>query len=235
MKKRLLILSLFVLIFLSPLFSRPQFFFGGGVEWGKLYMGESEKTTLSDNDRYSNPKDGAYISHFVPTLEATFIPVADIGVGITCSFGYGGVLGYNNGSKLYSSSDNGYSIFTDSIVDASIGVRYMTVMAKEKYLSFTSYAQYNYRGYFLSKGPVNNGYISKDKGGVSNISQHSISLGIGLMERYDAYYFKIDLSAQKPLSFSSFLDSFNSSGWRMSMSATFGVVFTILNENEFMR
>ena len=111
----------------------------------------------------------------------------------------------------------------------------MTVMAKEKYLSFTSYAQYNYRGYFLSKGPVNNGYISKDKGGVSNINQHSISLGIGLMERYDAYYFKIDLSAQKPLSFSSFLDSFNSSGWRMSMSATFGVVFTILNENEFMR
>ena len=219
MKKRLLILSLFVLILLSPLFSRPQFFFGGGVEWGKLYMGESEKAAFSDNDRYSDPKDGAYISHFVPTLEATFIPVADIGVGITCSFGYGGVLGYNNGSKLYSSSDYGYSIFTDSIVDAS----------------FTSYAQYNYRGYFLSKGPVNNGYISKDKGGVSNINQHSISLGIGLMERYDAYYFKIDLSAQKPLSFSSFLDSFNSSGWRMSMSATFGVVFTILNENEFMR
>ena len=235
MKKRILILSLFVLILLSPLFSRPQFFFGGGVEWGKLYMDESEMTILKGNTRYSNPKDGAYISHFVPTLEATFIPVADIGVGITCSFGYGGVLGYNNGSKLYSSSDNGYSIFTDSIVDASIGVRYMTVMAKEKYLSFTSYAQYNYRGYFLSRGPINNGYISKDNGVVDNINQHSISLGIGLMERYDAYYFKIDLSAQKPLSFSSFLDSFNSSGWRMSMSATFGVVFTILNENEFMR
>ena len=93
MKKRLLILSLFVLILLSPLFSRPQFFFGGGVEWGKLYIGESEKAALSDNDRYSDPKDGAYISHLVPTLEATFIPVADIGVGITCSFGYGGVLG----------------------------------------------------------------------------------------------------------------------------------------------
>ena len=138
MKKRLLILSLFVLILLSPLFSRPQFFFGGGVEWGKLYMDESEMTILKGNTRYSNPKDGAYISHFVPTLEATFIPVADIGVGIICNFGYGGVLGYNNGSKLYSSSDNGYSIFTDSIVDASIGVRYMTVMAKEIYLSFTS-------------------------------------------------------------------------------------------------
>ena len=235
MKKRSLIIFLFILIILSPIFSRPQFFFGGGVEWGKLYMNESEMGILNDNNRYSNPKDGAYISHFVPTLEATFIPVADIGVGITCSFGYGGVLGYNNGSKLYSSSDNGYSIFTDSIVDASIGVRYMTVMAKEKYLSFTSYAQYNYRGYFLAKDPVNKGYISKDNGVVDNINQHSISLGIGLMERYDAYYFKIDLSAQKPLSFSSFLDSFNSSGWRMSMSATFGVVFTILNENEFMR
>ena len=169
MKKRLLILSLFVLIFLSPVFSRPQFFFGGGVEWGKLYMNESEISKLEGNTRYSNPKDGAYISHFVPTLEATFIPVADIGVGITCSFGYGGVLGYNNGSKLYSSSDNGYSIFTDSIVDASIGVRYMTVMAKEKYLSFTSDAQYNYRGYFLSRGPINNGYISKDNGVVDNI------------------------------------------------------------------
>ena len=107
MKKRLLILSLFVLIFLSPLFSRPQFFFGGGVEWGKLYMNESEMGILNDNNRYSNPKDGAYISHFVPTLETTFIPVADIGVGITCSFGYGGVLGYNNGTTLYSSSDSG--------------------------------------------------------------------------------------------------------------------------------
>ena len=93
MKKRLLILSLFVLILLFPLFSRPQFFFGGGVEWGKLYMDESEMTILNGNTRYNNPKDGAYISHFVPTLEATFIPVADIGVGIACSFGYGGGLG----------------------------------------------------------------------------------------------------------------------------------------------
>ena len=59
MKKRLLILSLFVLIFLSPLFSRPQFFFGGGVEWGKLYMDESEMTKLEGNTRYSNPKEGA--------------------------------------------------------------------------------------------------------------------------------------------------------------------------------
>ena len=55
------------------------------------------------------------------------------------------------------------------------------------------------------------------------------------MERYDAYYFKLDLSAQKPLDFSNGFDSLSSSGWRVSMSATFGVVFTILNENEFMR
>ena len=92
MKKRSLIIFLFILFILSPLFSRPQFFFGGGVEWGKLYPGENEKEVLSLNNRFNVSGDGAYISHFVPTIETTFIPVADIGLGLTGSFCYGSVL-----------------------------------------------------------------------------------------------------------------------------------------------
>lgn len=234
MKKRILVIT-FALLVLMPLFSRPQFFFGGGIEWGKLYMGEVEKNALSVNPRYRTTGDSSYISHFVPTIETTFIPVADIGLGITGSLGYGRVLGFYNDSTLYTSSDRGYSILTDSIIDASLGVRYMTVMAKERYLSFNAYALYNFRRYHLVKGNALSLYGKKDKGDFTNYNQHSISLGIGLMERYDAYYFKLDLSAIKPLDLSNGLESLKSSGWRVSMSATFGVVFTILNENEFMR
>ena len=219
-----------LLFVISPIFARPQFFFGGGVEWGKLYPGVNEKEELSHNDRFNVSADGAYVSHFVPTIETTFIPVADIGLG------YGSVLGYNNGNDSISATSNGFLGFlNDSLLDASIGIRYMTVMAKERYVSFNAYALYNYSRYKLLKGNVSLEYGKRGESEYSAFSQHSISLGVGLMERYDAYYFKLDLSAKKPLDFSNGFDSLSSSGWRVSMSATFGVVFTILNENEFMR
>ena len=236
MKKRILILLITILFVLSPIFARPQFFFGGGVEWGKLYPGENEKEVLSHNDRFNVSADGAYISHFVPSIETTFIPVADIGLGLTGSFGYGSVLGYNNGNDSITATSNGFLGFlNDSVLDASIGIRYMTVMAKERYVSFNAYALYNYSRYKLLKGNVSLEYGKRGESEYSAFSQHSISLGVVLMERYDAYYFKLDLSAKKPLDFSNGFDSLSSSGWRVSMSATFGVVFTILNENEFMR
>ena len=235
MKKRVVIL-LIVIFSIFSLSARPQFFFGGGVEWGKLYLGEEEKALLDGNGRYKSDATGtSYISGFVPTIEATFIPVADIGLGVTGSFGYGGVMGFYDGDNLYSTSDRNYSLLTDSIIDASIGLRYMTVMAKERYLSFNAYALYNFRRYHLCNGDALAEYGKKEKGTYDNFNQHSISLGIGLMERYDAYYFRIDLGAVKPLDFSNGLEGLKNNGWRMSMSATFGVVFTILNENEFMR
>ena len=111
----------------------------------------------------------------------------------------------------------------------------MTVMAKERYVSFNAYALYNYSRYKLLKGNGSAEYGKRGEREYSLFSQHSISLGVGLMERYDAYYFKLDLSAKKPLDFSNGFDSLSSSGWRVSMSATFGVVFTTLHEYEFMR
>ena len=53
MKKRILILMITLLFVISPIFARPQFFFGGGVEWGKLYPGVNEKEVLSHNDRFN--------------------------------------------------------------------------------------------------------------------------------------------------------------------------------------
>ena len=236
MKKRILILLFTLLFVVSPLIARPQFFFGGGVEWGKLYPGENEKEILSHNNRFNVSEEGSYISHFVPSIEATYIPVADIGLGLTGSFGYGSVLGYNNGNDSITATSNGFLGFlNDSVLDASIGIRYMTVMAKERYVSFNAYALYNYSRYKLLEDNDSVEYGKRGESECSAFSQHSIYLGVGLMERYDAYYFKLDLSAKKPLDFSNGFDSLSSSGWRVSMSATFGVVFTILNENEFMR
>ena len=236
MKKMILILLFTLLFVVSPLIARPQFFFGGGVEWGKLYPGENEKEILSQNNRFNVSEEGSYVSHFVPSIEATYIPVADIGLGLTASIGYGGVLGFNNGSDSITATTTGLlSFLNDSLLDASCGIRYMTVMAKDRYLSFNAYALYNYSRYKLIKGNAGIEYGKRGEGEYSSFSQHSISLGVGLMERYDAYYFKLDLSAQKPLDFSNGLDSLSSSGWRITMSAKFGVVFTILNENEFMR
>ena len=48
-------------------------------------------------------------------------------------------------------------------------------------------------------------------------------------ERYDGYYFRVDAELSKDLR------DFLSSSVRFSVSASFGFVFTILKENEFMR
>ena len=65
--KKILIITLIAILSLSSLSARPQFFFGGGVEWGKLYLGENEKEALNANSRYKTKSDGSYISSFVPT------------------------------------------------------------------------------------------------------------------------------------------------------------------------
>ena len=68
MKKRILILLITLLFVISPIFARPQFFFGGGVEWGKLYPGVNEKEELSHNKTFDVSADGAYISHLTKKL-----------------------------------------------------------------------------------------------------------------------------------------------------------------------
>ena len=221
---------------LIPLFSRPQFFVGGGLGWGRTYVKESETEILDGNERYERAE---YISDALPFVEFTYLPVADLGLGFSGEVGYGRVLGFNNGNATYSSSDKGYSFRTDSIIDASLGLRYIQLMAKEKYVSFSAFLQYNYRRYSLISDVTDAKtlWATKDISGHDRdvISQHSIEAGIGLMERYDKYYFRIDFGVAKSLDFSRGFSNLGDSGWRAKVSASFGVVFTILNENEFMR
>ena len=235
MKKRMILLLL-VSLALLPLFSRPQFFAGGGLGWGRMYLSENETEILDGNIRYEK---GEYISDALPFLEFTYLPVADLGLGVSGELGYGRVLGCNDGNTTYSNNEKGYSFRTDSILDASLGLRYIQLMAKEKYVSFSAFLQYNYRRYSLVSDveSAKSLWAVKDISGHERdvISLHSIEAGIGLMERYDKYYFRIDLGVAKALDFSDGFASLGHSGWSAKVSASFGFVFTILNENEFMR
>ena len=234
MKKRVVLLIAMTLVLL-PLFSRPQFFLGGGVKWGRLYVNEEDENTLLHNLRY---EEGGveYVADILPYIEFTYVPSVDIGLGITGEVGWGGVLGFNNSLYTYRYGEYGYNFRTDGIFDASVGLRYFTLMDKERYLTFSSALLYNYRRYSLYH-PGENGKRADELYGIwdlspyafDTLSYHSLSLKLGLMERYDGYYFRVDAELSKDL------NAFLSSSFRFSVSASFGFVFTILKENEFMR
>ncbi len=234
MKKRVVLLIAMTLVLL-PLFSRPQFFLGGGVKWGRLYVNEEDENTLLTNPRYNNG-GVEYVADILPYIEFTYVPSVDIGLGITGEAGWGGVLGFNNSLYTYRYGEYGYNFRTDGIFDASVGLRYFTLMDKERYLTFSSALLYNYRRYSLYH-PGDNGKRADELFGIwdlspyafDNLSYHSLSLKLGLMERYDGYYFRVDAELSKDL------NAFLSSSFRFSVSASFGFVFTILKENEFMR
>ena len=234
MKKRVVFLIVMTLVLL-PLFSRPQFFLGGGVKWGRLYVNEEDEQTLLNNPRYNNG-GVEYVADILPYIEFTYVPSVDIGLGITGEAGWGGVLGFNNSLYTYRYGEYGYNFRTDGILDASVGLRYFTLMDKERYLTFSSALLYNDRRYSLYY-PGENGKRADELYGIwdlspyafDTLSYHSLSLKLGLMERYDGYYFRVDAELSKDL------NSFLSSSFRFSVSASFGFVFTILKENEFMR
>lgn len=234
MKKRVVLLIAITLVLL-PLFSRPQFFLGGGVKWGRLYVNEEDENTLLHNPRYSNG-GVEYVADILPYIEFTYVPSVDIGLGITGEAGWGGVLGFNNSLYTYRYGEYGYNFRTDGIFDASVGLRYFTLMDKERYLTFSSALLYNYRRYSLYH-PGEDGKRADELFGIwdlspyafDTLSYHFLSLKLGLMERYDGYYFRVDAELSKELS------DFLSSSFRFSVSASFGFVFTILKENEFMR
>ena len=234
MKKRVVLLIAMTLVLL-PLFSRPQFFLGGGVKWGRLYVNEEDENTLVNNPRYNNG-GVEYVADIIPYIEFTYVPSVDIGLGITGEAGWGGVLGFNNSLYTYRYGEYGYNFRTYVILDASVGLRYFTLMDKERYLTFSSALLYNYRRYSLYH-PGENGKRADELYGIwdlspyafDTLSYHSLSLKLGLMERYDGYYFRVDAELSKDL------NAFLSSSLRFSVSASFGFVFTILKENEFMR
>ena len=234
MKKRVVLFIAMTLVLL-PLFSRPQFFLGGGVKWGRLYVNEEDENTLLTNPRYKNG-GVEYVADILPYIEFTYVPSVDIGLGITGEAGCGGVLGFNNSLYTYRYGEYGYNFRTDGIIDASVGLRYFTLMDKERYLTFSTALLYNYRRYSLYH-PGENGKRADELYGIwdlspyafDTLSYHSLSLKLGLMERYDGYYFRVDAELSKDL------NAFLSSSFRFSVSASFGFVFTILKENEFMR
>ena len=234
MKKRVVLLIAMTLVLL-PLFSRPQFFLGGGVKWGRLYVNEEDENTLLNNPRYNNG-GVEYVADILPYIEFTYVPSVDIGLGITGEVGWGGVLGFNNSLYTYRYGEYGYNFRTDSIFDASVGLRYFTLMDKERYLTFSSALLYNYRRYSLyhlgedgKRADELFGIWDLSPYAFDTLSYHSLSLKLGLMERYDGYYFIVDAELSKDL------NAFLSSSFRFSVSASFGFVFTILKENEFMR
>ena len=205
------------------------------MKWGRLYVNEEDENTLLHNPRY---EEGGveYVADILPYIEFTYVPSVDIGLGITGEVGWGGVLGFNNSLYTYRYGEYGYNFRTDGIFDASVGLRYFTLMDKERYLTFSSALLYNYRRYSLYH-PEENGKRADELFVIWNLSPyafdtlsyHSLSLKLGLMERYDGYYFRVDAELSKDL------NAFLSSSFRFSVSASFGFVFTILKENEFMR
>lgn len=243
MKKRLVFILIFF-VFLTSVFSRPQFFFGPSLEWGRMYPSESEYNALKGSIRYynSNPKiesdrDIVYLTELTPSIALTYVPVADWGVGLSLSVGWGHVLGKNTGLATYGYYNNSwekrYSYGRDDILKLSAGLRYIRIADEEKYLSFNAFVKYNYTKYMLLKDDLAQGVSARGKEKIE-LDKHSISLGVGLMERYDKYYFCVDGIINKDIDLDN-LSSIKETGYSFYVKASCGIVFTILNENQFMR
>lgn len=242
MKKSLVFILIFF-VFLTSIFSRPQFFFGPSLEWGRMYPSESEYKALKESKRYYNPgqysvKDIVYLTELIPSVTLTYVPVADWGVGLSLSAGWGHVLGTNTGLATYgyyndNNSAKRYSYGRDDILKLSMGLRYIRIADEEKYLSFNAFVKYDYTKYMLLKDDLAQGVSAKNKEKIE-LQKHSISLGLGLMERYDKYYFCVDGIINKDIDLDN-LSSIKETGYSFYVKASCGIVFTILNENQFMR
>ena len=230
--KKIILITIFLLLFSLTLSARPQFFFGSELEWGRVYPGEDEYNSLKQNSRYYNPdnystKDVVYIAELIPRLSLTYIPIADIGLGVNLSLGYGFVTGTNTGNSTYAyynkSWNYTYQWGSDDIIKLSTGLKYIFTADKEKYLSFNAFLGYEWARYSLD---------NEGEKGRTELDRHSLLLSVGLMERYDKYYFSLDCNVSKPLND---LQTFFKTGYSFNIRASLGVVFTILKEGEYMR
>lgn len=244
MKKIKVIIVMLVFISLS-LYARPQFFVGAGVKGGRMYPSEYVMTDLKNNARYSSTSVGIdYIFYIVPEAEFTFIPAASFPLGLTMDIGYGFVSGRNDGKNSYSyalksngenynSSDN-YRYGSDDVLSLSAGLRYIHLAVSEKYFSLTGFITYNYDRFSLSKIPLGKGSKGSEKDTLV-INEHSLSLGLGIMGRYDKSYLKVESEIRKDIDWEKGLSSLLDPGYTLTISVSVGFVFTILKNNEFMR
>lgn len=238
MKRIKVIIVMLVFISLS-LAARPQFFVGGAVKGGRMYPSDYVMTDLKSNERYIKGSSKIdYIFYIVPEVEFTFIPAASFPLGLTMDIGYGFVSGRNDGKNSYSyavdnSSDN-YRYGSDDVLSLSAGLRYIHLAVSEKYFSLTGFITYNYDRFSLSKIPLGKGSKGSEKDTLV-ISEHSLSLGLGIMGRYDKSYLKVESEIRKDIDLEKGLSSLLDPGYTLTISVSVGFVFTILKNNEFMR
>lgn len=236
MKKIITFLMIFVLALLS-LSARPQFFFGTGAEWGRIYPDGETKTLLESNARYGGRI--YYISFIVPEAEFTFLPYADFPLGITVCGGYGFVSGLHTGSTSYSYNPSSYAdnfrYGADDVYSVTGGLRYTHLADSDKYFSFTFSALYSWERFTLNSVNPGKGKKVNDKDKMT-FDLNSVSVGFGIMGRYDKSYFKVDCSLRKDIDLEKGISSLlEGEGYSVMLSATIGIVFTFLTSNQFMR
>lgn len=243
MKKKAVIFILLIVSVLT-LSARPQFFFGGGAEWGRVYPSDDMYSLLKENKRYygtigSDRQTIKYLSFLIPKAEITVIPYTDFPLGVTFNAGYGFVTGMNTGLSTYSysvirSSDH-YRYGSDEVLLLSGGLTYIHLAESEKYFSISGSLKYNWNRYTLSKTVIPKGTKVSERDNTV-IDEHSLSMALAVMGRYDAKYFRIDASLRKDIDFGKGISSlWEGKDYSLTVSATFGGVFTILRQNQFMR
>ncbi len=234
--------SVFILmVFISiSLYARPQFFIGGGVDCVRMHPSDYVMSELKTNERYINEENSLdYVFYLLPKAEITFIPYASFPLGVSVKSGYGFVTGRNDGLDTYnysleSSSDN-YRYGSDDVFSISGGLRYIHLAISDKYFSVTGSLSYNYERFSLSKVPLTKGEIAQNRDNLV-FSEHSLSLELGIMARYDKSYFKIDAEIRKAIDWDKGLKSLlDKNGYSLALSVTVGFVFTMLKNNQFMR
>ena len=235
--KRIFTLLAVLALALVSLSARPQFYFGTGAEWGRLYPSESMKADLGKNGRYGD--NVYYLSYIVPGAEFTFIPYADFPLGITVKGGYGFVTARNNGNTSYSdnpsSDSDNYRYGSDDIISLSGGLTYTFLADSDRYFSFTFSALYGWNRFNLDAVSTVKG-TRKGKVEVMTSDVHSVSIDFGIMGRYDKSYFRIGCDIRKTLDPEKGITGFfDADGYSVTIAATIGIVFTFLQSNQFMR
>ncbi len=239
MKKKSVIIIL-LLFFVLTLSARPQFFFGGGAEWGRVYPADDMLLSIQDNPRYySSSRSFKYLSFLIPKAEFTVIPYTDFPLGVTLGAGYGFVTGMNTGLSTYrysaSNSSDYYRYGSDDVLLLSGGLTYIHLAESEKYFSVSGSVKYNWNRYTLSKIFIPKGTKVFERENTL-IDEHSLSLALAVMGRYDAKYFRIEAALRKDIDYEKGISSlWDGKDYSLTVSATFGCVFTILKENQFMR
>ncbi len=243
MKKTVVFILLLVSAF--TLSARPQFFFGGGAEWGRVYPADEMYSLLKENKRYygtsgSDKREAVkYIAFLIPKAEFTVIPYTGFPLGVTFNAGYGFVTGMNTGISTYGYSLNKgsdrYRYGSDDVLLLSGGLTYIHLAESEKYFSVSGSVKYNWNRYTLTKNVIPKGTKDRERENTV-IDEHSLSLSLAVMGRYDAKYFRIEASLRKDIDFGKGISSlWDGKDYSLTVSATFGCVFTILKQNQFMR